>query len=39
MEQLRFRGKVRIICKGTEGVDGGVDEDAGEQASAADKRS
>lgn len=37
MEQVRFRGKVRIIRKGAERVDGGMDEDAGKQASAAIK--
>ena len=37
MEQVRFRGKVRIIRKGAERVDGGMDEDAGEQAAAAIK--
>ena len=34
---MRFRGKVRIIRKGAERVDGGMDEDAGEQAAAAVK--
>ena len=34
MEQLRFRGKVRIIRKRTERVDSSMDDDAGEQASA-----
>lgn len=37
MEQVRFRGKVRIIRKSAERVDGGMDEDAGEQAAAAVK--
>lgn len=37
MEQVRFRGKVRIIRKGTERVDSGMDEDAGKQAAAAIK--
>ena len=32
MEQLRFRGKVRIIRKRTERVDSSMDDDAGEQA-------
>ena len=34
MEQLRFRGKVRIIRKRTERIDSSMDDDAGEQASA-----
>ena len=34
MEQLHFRGKVRIIRKRTERVDSSMDDDAGEQASA-----
>ena len=37
MEQVRFRGKACVICKGAERVDGGMDEDAGEQAAAAIK--
>ncbi len=37
MEQVRFRGKVRIIGKGAERVDGGMNDDAGEQAAAAIK--
>lgn len=37
MEQVHFRGKIRVICKGAECVDGGMDEDAGEQAAAAVK--
>ena len=37
MEQVRFRGKVRIIRKSAERIDGGMDEDAGEQAAAAIK--
>ena len=37
MEQVRFRGKVRIIRKCAERVDGGMDEDAGKQAAAAIK--
>ena len=37
MEQVHFRGKVCIICKGTERVDGGMDDDAGEQTAAAIK--
>lgn len=37
MEQVRFRGKIHIIRKGAERVDGGMDEDAGKQASAAIK--
>ena len=32
MEQVRFRGKIHIIRKGAERVDGGMDEDAGQQA-------
>ena len=31
MEQMYFRGKVCIICKGAERVDGSVDDDAGKQ--------
>ena len=34
MKQVHFRGKVRIICKGAKHIDGGMDDDAGEQASA-----
>ena len=34
MEQVHFRGKIHVICKGAERVDGGMDEDAGEQAAA-----
>ena len=37
MEQVLFRGKVCIICKGAERVDGGMDENAGKQAAAAIK--
>ena len=37
MEQVRFRGKIHIIRKSAERVDGGMDEDAGEQAAAAVK--
>ena len=37
MEQVCFRGKIHIIRKGAERVDGGMDEDAGKQASAAIK--
>ena len=37
MEQVRFRGKIHIIRKGAERVDGGMDEDAGKQAAAAIK--
>ena len=37
MGQVRFRGKVRIIRKSVECVDGGMDEDAGKQAAAATK--
>ncbi len=37
MAQVHCCGKVCVICKGAERVDGGVDEDAGEQAAAAIK--
>lgn len=37
MKQVHFRGKVRIIRKSAERVDGSVDEDAGKQAAAAIK--
>ena len=37
MEQVHFRGKVRIIGKSAECVDGGMDEDAGEKTAAAIK--
>ena len=37
MEQVHFRGKVRIIRKSAECVDGGMDDDAGKQAAAAIK--
>ena len=37
MEQVRFRGKVRIIRKGAERVDSSMDEDAGKQTPAAVK--
>ena len=37
MEQLHFHGKARVIRKGAERVDGGMDEDAGKQAAAAIK--
>ena len=37
MEQVRFRGKVRIIRKGAKRVDGGMNEDAGKQAATAIK--
>ena len=37
MEQVHFRGKVRIIGKSAECVDGGMDEDAGEETAAAIK--
>ena len=37
MKQVHFRGKVRIIGKSVECVDGGMDDDAGEQATAAIK--
>ena len=35
MEQVHFRGKVRVIRKSAKRVDGGMDDDAGEQAAAA----
>ena len=37
MEQVHFRGKIRVICKGAKRVDGSVDDDAGQQAAAAIK--
>ena len=37
MDQVHFRGKVRIIRKCAERVDGGVDENAGKQTPAAIK--
>ena len=37
MEQVHFRGKVRVICKSAESVDRGLDEDTGQQTSAAIK--
>ena len=37
MEQVHCRGKVRIIRKGAERVDGSVDDDAREQTAAAIK--
>ena len=37
MEQVHFRGKVRIIRKGAERVEDGMDDDAGKQAAAAIK--
>ena len=37
MEQVHFRGKACIICKDAKRVDGGMDEDAGQQAAAAVK--
>ena len=37
MEQVHFRGKVRIIRKGAKRVDDRMDEDAGKQAAAAIK--
>ena len=37
MEQVRFRGKIHIIRKSAERVDGGMDEDAGQQTTAAIK--
>ena len=37
MEQVHFRGRVRIIGKSAECVDGGMDEDAGEKTAAAIK--
>ena len=38
MEQARFHGKTGVVCKRAENVDGGVDENAGEQAAAAVKK-
>ena len=35
MNKLHFRGKIRVICKSAECVDGGMDDNAGEQTSAA----
>ena len=37
MEQVHFRGKARVICKGAKRVDGGMNDDAGEQTSTAIK--
>ena len=37
MEQVHFRGKIHVICKGAKRVDGGMDENAGKQAAAAIK--
>lgn len=37
MEQVHFRGKARVICKGAKRVDGRMDDDAEEQATAAIK--
>ena len=37
MEEARFHSKVGVICKGAERVDGGVNEDTGQQAAAAIK--
>ena len=37
MEQVHFRGKARVICKGAKRVDGGMDSDAGEQTPTAIK--
>ena len=37
MEQVHFRGQIRVICKRAKRVDGGMDDDAGEQAAAAIK--
>ena len=34
MQQAHFHGQTDIACKCTEGVDGGMDEDAGQQAAA-----
>ena len=37
MQQVRYRGKVRVIGKGAERVDGGMDENTWNQASSAVK--
>ena len=37
MEQVHFRGKIHVICKGAKRVDDRMDEDAGKQAAAAIK--
>ena len=37
LEQAPFHGEIAVICKRAEGVDGSVDDDAREQASAAIK--
>ena len=37
MEQVHFRGEIRIICKSAERIYRGMDEDAGQQAAAAIK--
>ena len=37
MQQAHFHGQVSIVRKCTKGVDGGMDEDAGQQAAAAIK--
>ena len=37
MQQAHFHGQASIVGKCTKGVDGGMDEDAGEQAAAAVK--
>ena len=34
MKQVHFRGKIHVICKGAKRVDGGMDDDAGEQTPA-----
>lgn len=37
MKQVHFHSKICIICKSTERVDGGMNDDAGKQASSAVK--
>lgn len=37
MEQVHFHGKIRVICKGAQRIDGGMDDDAGYKTSAAVK--
>lgn len=37
MKQVHFHGKLRVICKRAEYIDGGMHDDAGQQALAAIK--
>ena len=37
LDKLLFHGNIGIICESAEGVDGGMDDNAGEQASTAIK--